>query len=86
MRLTVIEMLRTIADLRAAGDKPGAIGREQYVYTDPLNSEIEVPTADLPQAPAWCSPLKNVMAAISANGFTRPLRRSACSPSSCRPK
>ena len=32
MRLTVIEMLRTIADLRAAGDKPGAVRfREEYV-------------------------------------------------------
>ncbi len=48
--LTVIEMLRTVADLRAAGDKPGAIRfREQYVHTDPLKPEIEARTADLPQ-------------------------------------
>ena len=62
MRLTVIEMLRTIADLRAAGDKPGAIRfREQYAYTDPLKPEIESRTADLPQGTGLVFPrLKNV--------------------------
>jgi hypothetical protein len=62
MRLTVIEMLRTIADLRAAGDKAGAIRfREQYVYTDPLKPEIEARTADLPQGTGLVFPrLKNV--------------------------
>lgn len=50
MRQTVIEMLRTIADLRAVGDKPGAVRfRQQYVYTDSLKPEIEARTADLPQ-------------------------------------
>jgi hypothetical protein len=48
-RQAAAEMLRTIADLRAAGDKTGATRlRQKYVYTDALKPEIEARTADLP--------------------------------------
>jgi hypothetical protein len=62
MHQAVTEMLRTIADLRAAGDKPGAVRfRQQYVHTDPLKPEIEARTADLPQGTGLIFPrLKKV--------------------------
>jgi len=42
-------LLRTIADLRASGDKQGVARlRQKYVYTDPLKPEVEARTADLP--------------------------------------
>jgi len=62
MRQTVTDMLRTIADLRAAGDKSGAMQlHRQYVYTDALKPEIEARTADLPQGTGLVFPrLKQV--------------------------
>jgi hypothetical protein len=48
-RKAAADLLRTIADLRASGDKVGvAKWREKYVYTDALKPEIEARTADLP--------------------------------------
>lgn len=48
-RAAVTEFLRTIADLRASGDKPGVAAlRQKYVSTDPLKPEIEARTSDLP--------------------------------------
>lgn len=45
----VCEMLKTIADLKATGDKAGTMAlREALVYPDPLQKEIEQRTADLP--------------------------------------
>ncbi len=62
MGQTVTEMLGTIADLRAAGDKPGAVRfRQEHVFTDPLKPEIEARTADLPQGTGLVFPrLKKV--------------------------
>jgi len=48
-RQAAADLLRTIADLRAAGDKQGVARlRQRYVYTDDLKPEIEARTADLP--------------------------------------
>ena len=48
-RQATADMLRTIADLRAGGDKAGVAQlRQKYVYTDALKPEIEARTADLP--------------------------------------
>ncbi|MCJ7677030.1 MAG: hypothetical protein MUO35_04855, partial [Anaerolineales bacterium] len=48
-RRAAADLLRTIADLRSAGDKQGVARlRQRYVYTDDLKPEIEARTADLP--------------------------------------
>ena len=48
-RKAAADLLRTVADLRASGDKQGAAAlRQKYVYTDPLKPEVEARTADLP--------------------------------------
>lgn len=48
-RRAAAELLRTVADLRASGDKQGVARlRQTYVYTDALKPEIEARTADLP--------------------------------------
>jgi hypothetical protein len=48
-RAAVTELLKTVADLRAAGDKPGAVRlRNEYIYPDPLKPEIQARTAHLP--------------------------------------
>lgn len=48
-RGSVAALLRTVADLRASGDKPGATQlRTDNVYPDPLRPEIEARTAHLP--------------------------------------
>ncbi len=42
-------LARTIANLRAAGNKQGVARlRQKHVYTDPLKPEVEARTADLP--------------------------------------
>ncbi len=42
-------MLKVVGDLRAAGDKAGAVRlRQKYVFSDPLQAEIERRMADLP--------------------------------------
>lgn len=48
-RKAAAEMLKMVADLRAAGDKAGVAQlRQTYVHTDALKAEIEARTADLP--------------------------------------
>jgi hypothetical protein len=48
-RQATAALLRTIGDLRAAGDKQGVSRlRQEVVYTDALKPEIEARTADLP--------------------------------------
>lgn len=45
----VCQMLKTVADLKAAGDKEGARSlRETYCYVDDLKPEIETRTQDMP--------------------------------------
>jgi len=48
-RRAAADLLRTIADVRTAGNKQGAARlRQRYIYTDDLKPEIEARTADLP--------------------------------------
>ncbi len=46
---TIESMLRMVANIKAAGDKPAAIAlKEKYCYTDPLKAEIEERTKEAP--------------------------------------
>jgi len=48
-RTVVAELLRTVADLRSAGDKAGVSRlRTEYVFVDPMKAELEQRTAQFP--------------------------------------